>query len=253
MKWVILAIVLSLGIASQAESKAQYQIQIRPIDGQVENWQNGIQYVDDIKSESTVRIVGSQDILPDKQSTFRVFVLNKSDKPIIFGPENISIEYSDDAIIQMDTYEDLISKLRRDIKRRQTLSILGQAFSTQAANGHTTGSFDYSGTTAYGGHVSGSGTYSGYDAALARQQQQAVQEQSAAVNRAIQARQLNGSQALDSLIRRTTVQPGASTGGVVAYEAPSSFKRLTDSALITIVVAVGGEEHKITATISQIR
>jgi len=253
MKKVILAIALSLGLTSQAESKAQYQIQIRPINGQVENWRNGIQYVDDAKSASTVRVVSIQDALPDKQSTFRVLVLNKSDKPITFGPESITIHYSGGESIKLYTYEELVGRLRRDIKRRQAVALLGAAFSAQAADGYTTGSFGYSGTTPYGGYVSGSGIYSGYDPALARQQQQAVQEQLVAVNGAIQARQLSGSQALNSLIRRSTAQPGGTVGGIVAYDPPSSFREIASSSLVTIIVRVGEEEHKIEASFSKIR
>lgn len=253
MKRVILAIALSLAMASQAESKAQYQIQIHPTNGQMENWRNGIQYVDDTTSISTVRVVSSKDSLPDRQSTFRLFILNKSDKPVTFGPENIAIEYPGGKSVKMATYEELVGRLRRDIKRRQALALMGGALSAQSANGYTTGSFDYSGTTAYGRQFSGSGIYSGYDPALARQQQQAVQQQSVAVNRAIQTRQLSGTEALDSLIRRETIQPGGSMGGVVAYDAPSAFQRLTSSALVTIVVNVGGEEHRVAATVSQVQ
>lgn len=249
MKMIVLAIAVCLSTASQVEAKTSYQIQLQPSDGQTANWQDGVQYVDDTKLASIVRVVSIQDALPDKQSTFRVFVLNNSDKPITFGPENIAIEYGDGERVAMATHEELEGKLRRDIKRREALAVLGGAFSAQGANGYTTGSF--SGTTSYGGHVSG--TYSGYDSALARQQQQAAQEQSAAVNRAIQTRQLSGTQALDGMIQRSTVEPGVSFGGIVAYDAPSSFKRLTKSGLVVIVVNVAGEEHRIAAKVSQVQ
>ena len=212
-------------------------------------WQNGIQNVDAIKSHSVVTVVSILDALPDKQSTFRVFVLNKGDTPITFGPEDVTIEYGDGKHVTMTTREDLEGRLRRDIKRRQALAVLGGAFSAQAANGYTTGSF--SGTTNYGEQVSGS--YSGYDAALAQKQQQEVRKQSEVVNRAIQTRQLIGGQALESMLQRSTVEPGISFGGIVAYDAPSSFKRLEKSGQIVIVVNVGGEEHRIRAKVSQVR
>lgn len=253
MRKAILTIVVALGMASQAAAKPQYRIQIRPAEGQVENWKDGFQYVDDEKSSSLVRIVSIQDRLPDKQSTFRVYVLNKSDKPITFGPENVTIEYADGKRVTMFTYQELAGRLRRDVKRRQGLALLGRAFSAQAADGRTTGSFDYSGTTSYGTRVSGSGTYTAYDPVLARQQQQAVQEQSAATDRAIQARQFNGTDALDRLIQRSTIQPGGTIGGVVAYDAPASFKRLKKDAITNIVVSVGEENHRIPVQVSQIR
>lgn len=253
MRKTILAIALCLGITSHAHGKAQYRLEIRPANGQVENWQNGMQSVDDVKLGSTVRVVSSQDLLPDKQSTFRIFVLNSSDKPVTFGPENMTIEYSKGKIVQMSTHDELVGKLRRDIKRRQALAALGDAFSAQGADGYTSGSFDYSGITNNGGHVSGSGTYSGYDPVLAQQQQQAAQEQSLAVARAINGRQLSGSQALENLVRKTTIPPGGLMGGVVAYTPPSAFKKLSDKELVTITIMVGSEKHLVTARVSKLR
>lgn len=253
MRIAVLTIALCLGMATNAYAKAKYRLEIRPANGQTENWQNGMQSVDDVRSGSTVRVVSSQDPLPDKQSTFRIFVLNSSDKPVIFGPENITIEYSKGKAVQMATHEELVGKLRRDIKRRQALAALGGALSAQGADGYTTGSFNYSGITNNGGHVMGSGTYSGYDPALAHQQQLAVQQQSLAVARAINGRQLSGSQALESVVRRTTIPPGGLMGGVVAYTPPSAFKKLSNKELVTIAVTVGAEKHLVSAKVSQIR
>jgi hypothetical protein len=174
MRTAVLAIALCLGITADAYGKAQYRLEIHSVNGQTEIWQNGMQFVEDVKLGSTVAVVSSQDPLPDKQSTFRIFVLNSSDAPVTFGPENITIEYSKGKIVQMATYEELVGKLRRDIKRRKALAVLGGAFSAQGADGYTSGSFNYSGTNANGGRVSGSGTYSGYDPALAQQQQKAA-------------------------------------------------------------------------------
>lgn len=247
-----LAIVLSVGLTPRAYAKPQYNLELQPMSGQSDNWQNGMQYIDDVKADSIVRIVTSQDPLPDKQSTFRVIVLNTSDKPITFGPENIVIHYGKDKAVLMVTHEELVAKLRRDIKRRQAMATLGAAFSAQGADGRTTGSFDYSGITDRGGYVSGSGTYTAYDPALAQQQQLAAQEQSAAVARAINGRRLTGTQALENLVRKTTIQPGAMMGGVAAYNAPSSFKQLSKGEQVTIVVTVGAEQHRITAKVSKV-
>jgi hypothetical protein len=251
MNKVFLAVLLSLGFASQAEAKTQYKIQPQASDEQPVHWQNGIQSVDDVKPNSVVRLISVQDELPDKQSTFRIIVLNRSDQAITFGPENVSIEYADGEVVAMATHEELEGKLRRDIKRRQALAALGAAFSAGSANGYTTGSVDYSGTTNYGTNFSGSGSYSTYDPALALQQQRAVQAQAAATSQAIQARQLSGAQALQSLVRTSTIQPGETFGGIVAYVAPKSFKRMSDTDLITIVIKLDDEEHRISAQVSE--
>ena len=252
MKIFTLAILLSIGTTSQAYGKPQYNLELQPVDGQSHNWQNGMQYVDDVKKDSVLRVVTSQDPLPDKQSTFRVIVLNTSDKPITFGPENITIQYGKDKAVSMVTHEELVAKLRRDIKRRQAMATLGAAFSAQGADGQTTGSFDYSGITSGGGFVSGSGTYTAYDPVLAQQQQRAADEQSAEVAKAINSRRLNGTQALDNLVRKTTIRPGGVMGGVAAYNAPAAFKRLSKNEPITIVITVGTEQHRFAARVSQI-
>ncbi len=247
-----LAIMLCIGISSQAFGKPQFKLELQPVRGQAESWQNGMQYVDDVKTGSVVRLVTSQDPLPDDQSTFRVIVLNSSETPVTFGPENITIEYSQSKIVQMITHEELVAKLRRDIKRRQALAALGDAFAAQGADGQTTGSFDYTGTSSTGNFVTGSGTYSAYDPALAQQQQRAANEQSAEVAKAINSRRLTGTQALDSLVRKTTIRPGGVMGGVAAYNAPPAFKRLSKSEQVTIVITVGAEQHRISAKVSQV-
>jgi hypothetical protein len=251
MSKLFLVIVLILGFSAQAEGKEQYKIQVQESTEQAVNWQNGVHYIDNLKPNTVVRFISVQDKLPDKQSTFRVVVLNRSENPLVFGPENVSIEYGDGLSIAMATYDELEGRLRRDIKRRQALAALGSALSAQSADGQTTGSVNYRGTTNYGTQFSGTGTYSSYDPALARQQQEALQAQSAATNQAIQARQLTGTQALQSLVRTSTIQPGETYGGILAYAAPKSSKRLPDSGKITIVIKLGDEEHRILGLISK--
>jgi len=248
----ILAIIFSLCLANHAEAKNRYEIDIIPTENQVDQWQNGIHYVDDIQKYSIARVVSIHDDLPDKQSTFRVFIKNNSGEALLFGPENITIEYDNIYHIAMFTHEELEGRLRRDIKRRKALAAFGSALSSSAANGYTTGTFDYSGITTHGSSFNGSGTYSTYDPALAQQQQRTVQKRSAEVSKAIEARQLSGKQALDGLIRRETVPPSTGTGGIAAYDAPPAFKRLDDTASITIVIKVGEDEHRIAAKLRKI-
>lgn len=248
---ITLFIAACLSFTVQVEAKTSDRIQLHPLTEQIEKWQNGVQYVDDRKPASVVRILIIEDDLPGKQSTFRVLVLNKSNIPITFGPENVSIQYGAGKSVMMASRDDLQGKLRRDIKRRQALALLGNAFSSQAADGQTRGNFDFNGTNAYGGQVSGSGTYSNYNHALAQQQQRLIQEQAEATNRAIQARQLSGQLALNSMIQKSTVQPQTTFGGIVAYDAPSSFHKDAKSGPVKIIVNVGGEIHSFQASFSK--
>lgn len=234
--------------ADDAQAKSSYQIKAIPTEENSENWLNGVQYVDSSMPNSIVRIVSIRDSLPDKQSTFRVYIKNKSQNPISFGPDNIRISFPDGKQISMVPYEELEGRLRRDIKRRNFLAAMGGALSAGGANGYTSGTFSYSGMTNSGTLYNGSGMYSGHDPALAQQQQQAFQRQQNATSAAIRTREASGASALAGLIRKSTVEPGQGFGGVVAYEIPASIKNPMESP-VRIIVQVGSEEHKFLANI----
>jgi len=235
-----------------AQAKSSYQIKAIPSEENPENWLNGVQYIDNLMTNSIVRIVSVRDNLPDKQSTFRVYIKNKSQNPIVFGPDNIRISFPDGNQISMIPYEELEGRLRRDIKRRNFFAAMGGALSAGDADGYTSGTFSYSGMSSSGTLYSGSGMYSGYEPALAQQQQQAAQRQQDATSAAIRARETSGASALAGLIRKSTVEPGKGFGGIVAYEIPASIKKMTD-APVSIIVQVGNEEHKILANILPIK
>lgn len=182
--------------ADDAQAKSSYQIKAIPTEENSENWLNGVQYVDSSMPNSIVRIVSIRDSLPDKQSTFRVYIKNKSQNPISFGPDNIRISFPDGKQISMVPYEELEGRLRRDIKRRNFLAAMGGALSAGGANGYTSGTFSYSGMTNSGTLYNGSGMYSGHDPALAQQQQQAFQRQQNATSAAIRTREASGASAL---------------------------------------------------------
>lgn len=245
-------VALSLAVSTPAMSKDRFDITVQATEAQVSQWQDGIQYVDDVQQNSTARIVGTVKDLPGKPSTFQVFILNNSSEPINFGPGDVSIEMPDGNVIEMTSFDELSGKLRRDIKRRNFIGGLGAAFSAGSANGYTHGSFDYSGTNSYGTHHSGSGTFSYYDPALAQQEQRAAQEQAEATKRAIDAREHSGNQALGQLLRRTTVQPGEVTGGLLAYEAPRDFKKLEAGEYPVVVIRAGNEVHRIFIKVSKL-
>ncbi|UZW54750.1 hypothetical protein NUH86_14865 [Sphingobium sp. JS3065] len=234
------------------EAKTFYQIQAKPTQKDSEKWLNGNQYVDDVMPNSIVRIVSIRDTLPDKQSTFRVYIKHTFADNVIFGPDDIKISFSGGSQISMIPYEELEGRLRRDIKRRSFLAAMGGALSAGGANGYTSGTFGYSGTTSTGTQYNGTGMYSGYDPALAQQQRQAAQRQQNSTDAAIRARDASGGAALAGLIRKSTVRPGEGFGGTVAYEIPASIKKPAEVP-VSIIVQVGTDEHKIPAGIFPIR
>lgn len=251
MRKAIFGLLLLLATTTPAEAKDTYVIEVEATDQQAVRWVDGSATVEDTKPGAKVVFSNRSIDLPGKPATFVIVVFNSSDQPITFGPEDVTIELGEGAKIATIDPVSLDTKLRRDIKRRKAMAILGGAFSAQAANGQTSGILSYSGTRSDGTHVMGTGTYSGHDPALAQQQQRAAQEQTAGVNRAIEARKDTGEQALDWMVRKSTVDPGQGHGGWLAFEVPSSLKKFGQSAPINVVVRIGTEEHRFVGTISE--
>lgn len=245
-------VLFSFVFPAQASAKDRFQLVFVEQADQESGWLNGSQFIDDADSASKVRLVNVHDQLPDKQSTFRVIVLNSGGEPITIGHDDVWIEYAKGERVAMESYEELQGRFRRDIKRRQALAGLGAALSAGSANGYTSGTFDYSGSTMYGTQFRGTGTYTAYDPALARLQQAQAREQADATFRSIETRQLRGMDALNGLLRRTTLQPGQVHSSVVAFDPPRSLRKLPEGATITVVVKVGANHHRITAFLSEL-
>lgn len=252
MRNLMIGVALTIGMAAPAIAGAQYGIKVHATERQVTQWQDGTQYVDDVQPNSTARVLGAVAELPGDPSTFQVFVLNNSDTPINFGPEDVSIQMPDGEVIQMTTFDELAGKLRRDVKRRKVFGAIGNAFAARDADGQTSGTFSYSGTNSYGTRYSGSGWYSGYDPALQAQQQRAAREQAEATNNAINAREYAGNRELSQLLRRTTVQPGEVVGGLLAYDAPKGFKKLENGEYPVVLIRAGSEVHRLYISVSKV-
>lgn len=236
---------MACAVASTAvHAKDQFYLKLIPQDGQALTWHRGVASIDNPAQNSVVRVIDSRDHLPDNQTTFRVTILNTGANSVDVAPENIWIEYSARKRIELLSYEELEGRHRRDIKRRQVLAALGAAGS---ANGDTTRSFNYNGMTSDGTLFSGFGTYSVHDPNLAMQQSQQATAQNQATFNAIQVRQLAGEEALNGLLRQTTVRPGEITSGIVAFDPPRDLRKNADSETFTIVVKIGNINHKFRA------
>lgn len=252
MRFSIFGFLLLAVITAPVEAKDTYRIDASASDHQSMKWLEGSATVEDVMDGSKVVFSNRRIDLPGGASSFVIVLFNLSDQAIHFGPENVFIELDKVRVAIIDPVS-LDTKLRRDIKRRKALAILGGAFSAQGANGSTSGTYSYSGTSSDGTHVMGSGTYTGHDPALAQQEQRAAQEQSAAIGQAIEARKDAGQRALDWLLRKTTVEPGRAHGGWLAFEIPNALKKkLAKPTPVSILVAVGSEEHRFEGTLSEV-
>ena len=238
--------------SSAAQAKDRFHFNFAPQEGQELNWKRGVAAVDSNGSKAIVRVIDSRDELPDDQTTFRVTVLNTGEEPVEVSAENIWIEDAAANRISTLDHEELAGRHRRDIKRRQALAIFGNAMSAGSANGYSTGSFNYNGTTSQGGYFSGFGTYTAYDPNLAAQQRQQAAEQNQATLNAIQIRQLGGIEALNGMLRQTTLRPGEITSGVVAFDVPRSLRKSVEKDPISIVVKIDDDEHRFKAKLIEI-
>lgn len=247
MRGAILGLLL-IGLCGTAQAKDNYKIVPQAGEGQATRWIEGFEVIQNSKPLTNATIANRSLELPGRPINFVVVVTNNAAAPINFGPEDVHIELASGE--RLNTIDPVIieGKLRRDIKRRKALAALGAAFSAQGANGQTSGTFNYSGTTPSGGYVSGSGTYSGYDPSSAQQQQQTAQAQAAHVDRAIDARKQDGEESLSWMIRRNTIEPAQSFGGVVAIESLPSGRRAAELENATVIIKVGTEEHRFAAS-----
>ena len=231
-------------VAPAVMAKDQFHFRFAAAEGQSLTWNRGVQAIEAAGSQAVIRLIDSRDQLPDNQTAFRVTVLNNGENAIEIAPQNVWLEDSSGKRIVMLSHDELEGRHRRDIKRRQALAVLSGALSAGSANGYTSGSFDYSGMTSNGTMFSGFGTYSAFDPALAQQQSAAVAAQNQATMNAIQIRQLAGADALNGMLRETTLQPGQITSGIVAFDPPRNAKKTAGSEVWTIVVRLGSEDHR---------
>jgi hypothetical protein len=233
-------------------AKDQYHFKFLPSEGQTLFWNRGVPSIDSSSDNTIVRVVDSKDRLPDDQTTFRVTVLNIGQEAVVVSPEDVWIEDANGNHVSMLSFEELEGRHRRDIKRRQALAAIGGALSAGSANGYTSGTFNYSGTASNGTYFSGFGTYSAYDPNLASQQRRAAAAQSQATFNAIQVRQLGGVEALNGMLRQTTLEPGQVTSGILAFDLPRDLRKKVGKEPVAIVVKLGSTEHRFKVQLAEI-
>lgn len=238
-----------LVFVAPAQAKEVYAIEVAASEGQAEKWVDGAATIENVMSGSKVVFSQRSIDLPGKPSTFVIVVFNQSDQPMVFGPESVTLEIGEDTKIAMVDPAVLDTKLRRDIKRRKALAILGGAFSAQGSNGNTTDTFTYNGNSSAGTSITGTGTYTRHDPALAQQQQRAAEAESAGVARAIEARKQSGEEALDWMVRKHTIAPGDAYGGWLAFETRQLRNPLPAPVKVTVIL--GSEQHTFTGTLSK--
>jgi hypothetical protein len=238
---------------------AEYVMDLTAKADQSSRFEDGRKAVDDVTPISSVRILGPRQQTP-KQGGFRVYVLNKSGKPLNFGPECISIKMPDGTAVAMLTYQDLLKQERRRAAwQALAVGLASAGRNIQASQaGNTYGTATYSGTssgtygsTPYTANSFGTATFSGYNAGAALAAQSLADEQNQRDLQAMQLSQAAKREDLAQVMKMTTIDPGQAFGGIVQYMIPPVVNSSKVAVPITIEVRFGDEVHTFQGTLAK--
>jgi len=238
---------------------ADFTLKLQPEGLQKARWENGRQQIDDAGRTTMVRLMPTKGVV-SKRTSVTLFALNGSGESFDLGPENILIVLDDGSALRMLNYDDLT----REERHRQGWQNVALAFSViarsmaaaNAGNSYTTGT--YSGTTTghvgavpFGAQTFGTATVHSYDGGAAAVAGAVATEENRRDIHDLAQSQAANMAAIDNVMQTTTVDPGNAFGGVVFFDLPSSVRAAKDPVPITLIVQVGGEEHRFRGSIQR--
>lgn len=242
------ALGLGLALAGQVNAKT-FKLDISPSgETQTSRMENGQQEIfSHLPGSAVMLLEGSE---PTKDfGVFRVFVLNATGSPLNFGPENVRLEYAAGKYMTMFTYAHL---RRREEKKAAgarfaaALGGIGRSMQASQAGQYQGGGNVYSG---YTGNRVGSFDYSGTNYGAQYAATQHAQAMNAAEQAAIDDHQQQRIGALGGFIQTTTVDPGKTFGGEIAFGYPKPMKSQRNAYPVTLEITVGADVHRISATL----
>jgi len=249
---------LALVIALPAVA-ADFTLKLQSDGLQKARWENGRQQIDDAGKTTMVRLVSSKGVV-SKRTSFTLFALNGGADAFDLGPENILILLGDGSALRMLNYDDLTREERRRqgwqnvalaftvIARSMSAANAGNSYATGAYSGSTMG---HVGAVPFGAQIFGTATVHSYDAGAAAAAGVVAAEENRRDIHDLAESQAANMAAIDNVMQRTTVDPGNAFGGTVFFDLPSSVRAAKDPVPITLVVQVGGEEHRFRGTIQR--
>lgn len=250
--------VVLLAIASPATA-AKFTMQLIAAPEQQSRMQDGIAAVDNSSAGSSVRLIQAEGDLK-KRGSVAVLVMNQTDKPFNFSPENVTATLADGTPVEIITYERLV----REEKKRQTWAAVAAGLaaagnSMNAANsGYYSGTATYSGSTfgtfgrtPYNSYSSGTASISGYNSGQAQLAQSAANAQNQANFARMAEQNASSMQALKAYMRTTTVDPEQMFGGTVMFELPKTVHKGTGDVPMHFSVTINGEAHKFNAVLKR--
>lgn len=235
----------------------KYIVSVAPTSGQTVKYYNGKQFVISSLPGSAVAISPPTSSL-QKFGEVAILVANKSQDSFEFDTESIAVETGAGQFVHVYSYAELME----DELERQKWAAVGAAFaaasnSMSAANAGTSTTYgNYSGNTygTYGGtpysaYTYGSGVTTTYDPAKAQAAQAlANQQNNTNIQNMQQANRANETR-LQSILKRTTIEPGQSYGGQVRFDLPKIVSDMSEKVLVD--VKAGEESHLFVVAISK--
>jgi hypothetical protein len=218
------------------------------------------------KNKTTVFVSFSPEAFPANQrGCLNVTLANTSKTPMNFGPENITVSCEGKAL-KTFSYE----ALKREIQQRAAAAAIAMgmagAMQTAAASmpattttyGTSYGYGNFSGTAnpAYGynpwrysGNFNSFGSYSAtsttYNPAAMVSAQAAVNANTLQQMNAITANRNASLADLESMLRTTTVPPGAAFGGNIVFKLPPTPGKIPKEILVTVQTPVDAHQIKV--------
>jgi hypothetical protein len=218
------------------------------------------------KDKTMVFVSFSPEAFPAGQrGCLNVTLANTSKTPLNFGPENITVS-CDGKALKTFTHE----ALKREIQQRAAAAAIAMgmagAMQTAAASmpsttttyGNSYGYGNFSGTASpaygynpwrYSGNYNSFGTYSAtsttYNPAATVSAQAAVNANTLQQMNAISANRNASLADLDSMLRTTTIPPGAAYGGNIVFKLPPTPGKIPKEILVTVRTPLDSHQIKV--------
>jgi hypothetical protein len=241
-KRMILAFTALSAIVVTPVVGADLRIRLEPSDKQHQRWDWGRQSVDDPSAATVVRLMPMKSGF-SKRASFNVYVLNRGANQFDFAPENVAILLPDGTRIPMLNADDLTKQERRREVWQNVflaLSMIGNSMGTAGAGE------SYGTATIAGPGGVGVVSYSGYNGAAAAAASAAAAEQNAAHAQRLAQAQADNRAAIELVMQRTTVDPGATVGGIVYFDLPAKLRDGKGPIAATFIVQAGADAHVFT-------
>jgi hypothetical protein len=236
-----------------------FTLKVQPVGVQKTRWENGLQLIDDAGPTTAVRLMPTKGVV-SKRASFTLFALNRSGNTFDLGPENIVLLMEDGSAVRMLNYDDLTREERRKqgwqnvglaftvIARSMAAANAGNSYATANYSGSTMG---HVGSTSFGAQSFGTATIHSYDAgAAAAAGAEAAEENRRDIEDLAKTQALRMA-AINNVMQTTTVDPGAAFGGIVYFDLPPAVRASKDPVPVTLIVRVGGEEHRFRASVQR--